>query len=89
MASRYSFSSAPTGLDHAAEITHGAGANGARIMQIMSGGEWSAQLIGAMCMDDLEVLDAIMTKTSTDSQFIENAQASGARLESRSIFRRL
>lgn len=87
--SRYSFSGAPVGLDHGAQLAVDAGGNGARILNLVSAGEMSGQIAGCIYCDDLDRVDAMLEKAATDSQFIENAQASGAQLQSRTTFRRL
>ena len=86
-ASRYSFTSPPDGLDHAAQVTMGAGAKGLRISYVVAGGDMTGHLIGAMFLDSLDGLVDILATVSSDAQFLANAQAAGGKLEARTIFR--
>ncbi|MCP3933758.1 MAG: hypothetical protein GY708_00145 [Actinomycetia bacterium] len=86
-ASRYSFTSPPGGLDHAAQVAIAAGAKGLRISQVLAGGDMTGHVIGAMFMDSLEGLPDILASITADAQFVADAQAAGGKLEARTIFR--
>jgi hypothetical protein len=86
-ASRYSFTAPPQGLDNAAKLAIGAGANGLRISQVLAGGDMTGHVIGAMFMDSLDVLPDLLASITSDSQFVADVQAAGGKLESRTIFR--
>lgn len=86
-ASRYSFAAPPQGLENAAQLAVGAGANGLRISQVLAGGDMTGHVIGAMFMDSLDGLPEILAAITSDSQFVADVQAAGGKLESRTIFR--
>lgn len=85
--SRYSFTSPPQGLENAAQLAIGAGANGLRISQMLTAGEMTGHVIGVMFLDSLDGLPDILAATTADSQFVADVQAAGGKLESRTIFR--
>lgn len=88
-ASRYSATAPPVGLDHAAERSVAAGANGVRISSVLSGGEMTGHLIGAIYLDSFDVLPDLLASLGSDAQFGANTRAMGGRLEGRTLFRRV
>lgn len=87
--SRYSITSPPEGLDHAADLTTGAGANGLRVSTILAGGEMSGQLLGAIFVDSLDLLPTLTATALADAEYQASIAAAGAQLVSRTIFRML
>jgi hypothetical protein len=86
-AGRYSFTGPPIGLEHATNLTVGAGAHGGRSNSVISGGEMTGHFIAAMFLNSFEKLPDILASNVADEQFMANAQAAGANLESRTLFR--
>ena len=77
------------GLPYAADQVVAAGANGMRIVSVLSGGEMTGHYIAAMFLDSLEPLPDILASLGADEQFVANSMASGAKLESRTLFRKV
>ena len=87
IASRYSFTAAPQGLDNAAKLALAAGANGLRIMSVLAGGDMTGHIIGATFLDSLDAMPGVLASITSDAQFVADVQAAGGHLESRTIFR--
>lgn len=86
-ASRFSITSAPQGLEHAAKVMIDAGVNGVRALSVMAGGDMSGHLIGGAFVDSLDTLSDALAATAADDQFMADIAEIGAKLESRTIFR--
>lgn len=88
-ATRFSFGATPVGLDRAAELGVESGANGVRILAIIMGGEMTGQVIGGTFYDSMDTMASAIETISGNPEFVANAQAGEAKLESRTIFQRV
>lgn len=84
---RFSFTSAPQGLENAANVTVSAGAKGVRILSVLAGGDMTGHLIGAVFLDSLDQLPDVVAAGQGDPQFMADMAAAGGQLQSRTLFR--
>lgn len=87
VATRFSVTSPPQQLDHAAELAVGGGANGIRIMTAVAGAEMTGQVVGAVFLDSPDDMGGVMAAVQSDATYQATLTASEAQVQTRTLYR--